>query len=727
MNNKNLHNRYLCTKKNCTYFKSNSTILPMKEKTLKSKKQGKLVYYILAITILIVAFLSVFQIEFVKMRTRKSVADSYEEDCRKITDAYANVVSIRLSEYLKQMRMYTEADINQSQDPLQIQNWLVSHTQSRTPDFDRIGFIDSKGDFYNDQNKITNVKDRIYFKAIMEAGNDSNIDDPVTSKSTGDTIIHVSKAVKVNGRKIGFYSAVVGVNKLNEFIRGIRIGKTGYALLFNSEGQIIATSAPDDNEDNKTIILEGMKPVTQALSEKQSGEQWIKFPKLGNKYITYQPVENADWGFVFMIDASQVYATANEISITLVIAGIVLGLALVLGIGFGIYYSLRPLQQVQSSIDEIASGKADLTKRITGKSESINNEIGGVVKGFNRFTEKLHTIVSDVKDSKEALSAAGLDLDASMQDTSASITQIIANISSVHNQISNQGDSVSQTAGAVNEIASNIESLERMIANQSQGVSNASSAVEQMIGNIASVNSSVDKMASSFDLLSENAKAGAQKQIHVNERIHEIEQQSQMLQEANAAIADIAEQTNLLAMNAAIEAAHAGDAGKGFAVVADEIRKLSETSTSQSKTIGNQLSSIKESIISVVEASQESSEAFNSVTEKISETDQLVRQIKAAMEEQQAGSKQITDSLQSMNDSTVQVRTASEEMSIGNKQILDEVRNLQNATTVMKASMEEMAIGAKKINETGAALSVIAEKMRSSITQIGSQIDQFKV
>ena len=694
------------------------------------KREGKLVFYIVALMVAIVTALTVVQVEVVKKKTASSVSALYEEDCSRITDAYANVISIRLSEYIKQMRMYTEADVTKTRDVNQIQDWLIAHASSRTPDFDRIGYIDEKGDFYNDQGKVTNVYDRTYFQNIMQKGMESDIDDPVTSKSTGTTIIHVSKAVSENGRNVGFYSAVVGVDKITDFVRSINIGETGSSFLLNSQGEIVATSAADfifSDEKNFEAVTNAMSPVFQALKARQTGTMWIDAKKLGKKFVSYQPIENCDWGLCFVIDSSQVYKTSNEIAITLSLAGFLLGLALMFAIGYAVSRSLKPLLLVKAAIEEIASGEADLSKRITGTSEKINNEIGGVVRGFNLFMEKLHTLVKAMKTEKKTLVDTGDQLRYSTQDTSASITQIISNIQSMGNNINSQADSVQSTAGAVNEIASNIESLNNMINQQVTSVAQASSAVEEMIGNINSVNSSVEKMATSFASLEERAVSGAKKQDDVTQKVSQIQAESESLQEANAVISSIAEQTNLLAMNAAIEAAHAGEAGKGFSVVADEIRKLSETSSEQSATIGQQLQRIRTSIDEIVSSSSESREAFASVTDGIHNTDSLVRQIKNAMEEQSVGSKQIIEALHEVNDNSTIVKQASAEMKEGNKAILQEIQMLQNSALSMKTGMDEMAIGAQKINETGATLASLSDQMEVSIDGIGNQIDMFSV
>ena len=445
-------------------------------------------------------------------------------------------------------------------------------------------------------------------------------------------------------------------------------------------------------------------------------------------YSIYSPIRNDDGttvGMLFIAKSLENIEAIKYLTLKIVVP-LAIGLAIVLILLSYLFvrWLMWRISNVSKQLEGMASGEADLTKRVTLR---IVDEIGILVINFNKFCDKLHTIITETKNSKNDLSLSGESLAASIQDTSSAITQIIANIESISHQISAQSNSVHQTAGAVDEISANIDSLNTMIENQSSGVSQASAAVEEMIGNISSVNHSVEKMANSFDELEKNANTGFAKQNDVNERILQIEEQSQMLQEANAAISNIAEQTNLLAMNAAIEAAHAGEAGKGFAVVADEIRKLSETSSAQSKTIGEQLNNIKTSIGEVVSASNESSRSFSVVSQKIKETDQLVMQIKAAMEEQNQGSQQITEALKTMNDSTEEVRAASVEMANGNKMILEEVQLLQSATTEMKGSMDEMSAGARKINETGAALSDISHQVEGAIGKIGSQIDLFKV
>jgi methyl-accepting chemotaxis protein len=696
---------------------------------MKKNKNRKLVIFFLLTLGLVMSALSVLQTLIIAYRTRKSVEKSYLEDCSEITTAYQTAVSNKINDYLNQMYRYISADVVQTGNEEQIVSWLRGHASTRSPDFDYIFFCGPDGVIYTDVDTTTEVKDRPYFKAIMQEGKDEYVDNPVFSKITGKAIIHVVRAAKSGDRTIGFFAGVVSVDTLQKLVGGIKLGSDGSAMLLSGDGTIIAHQ--NEEYPMKMNLLSGcngeqsdLVNLAQEMTKGNTGTAYIKGLDGKRKYVVYAPVGHTFWSFAFIVAENQVHETADMLMrVTAATAAVILAVLLVLA-GLIIVSALKPLHMLQETITGIASGSADLTRRIQITS---NNEIGAVVTGFNLFTEKLQTIIAELKRLKEILTDSGTALSSGVSDTAAAIAQISSGINEMGKHITEQTADVTETAGAVNEIASNIESLDRMVETQAAGVTEASAAVEEMIENIKSVNASVEKMADLFMQLGKNAQEGNARQDDVDKRIKQIESESEMLQEANSVIAGIAAQTNLLAMNAAIEAAHAGEAGKGFSVVAGEIRTLSETSTVQSKRIGEQLKEIRDSINGVVSASTASGAAFGSVVTEIRNTGELVGQIKDAMQQQNEGSKQIMLALHSMNDSTAEVKNASGEMASGNKAILEEVKNLQDTAADMKSNMQEMKLSADKISSTGRELAQITEKVEISIQSIGRQIDLFKV
>ncbi|MDR0670325.1 MAG: methyl-accepting chemotaxis protein, partial [Treponema sp.] len=339
-------------------------------------------------------------------------------------------------------------------------------------------------------------------------------------------------------------------------------------------------------------------------------------------------------------------------------------------------------------LEGLSSKQKDLTNRVSICSV---DELGTIAGMINSFCENMQGGVRDIKNGEKELSGAGGRLEENASIMASSLGEVSVSTEQIRSSLEDQLRSASTSAAAVNQIARNIESLEGSIGTQAASMNAASAAVEEMLGNISSINTMTKKMVDQFTSLEEAAREGGRVQKESGDRIGEIVVQSQTLQGANKIISTIAAQTNLLAMNAAIEAAHAGNAGQGFAVVADEIRKLAENSSNESRNIGNELKQIVETINLVVKGANAATEAFAQVSARIADTQNLVSQVENAIQEQSAGTDQVLRSLKVMNDVTAEVKTGAREMSGGNESMLQELSYLRNSAQEISSRMDAIS------------------------------------
>ena len=680
--------------------------------------------YILAILVVSFVLQNIFIVKSVKAYSQRDYSDFSEkviaEDAGKIQNWNEVLVN--------DLRIYSDNDVTKAGNKDRIIDWLLSHEDIRNPLFNYVMFCTPDGVGYASDGSILTVISKPFFRSIMNDKKKLYVSD-IDFQLDGSVCYYIARpAYNAAGSLIGVFAGAVKLDEIDKMVSELSMGKEGKAILVGSNGVLIShirgMSKYMDLSYSDKAGFSGLDAIAVKACAGESGEGYYRDPNGVLTFASYVPVQGTPWSAILTIPQSQIVAVGNKMRTIILIISVLVGIIVSVACSLMMIAAVKPLKLVQESIHDIASGEADLTQQIVVKSK---NEIGALGDGFNTFMEKLRTIIGGVKDSKEILGDVNIGLQQRIGENGKSIEAIIGDLKDIDSQVENQANSVSQTVSAVEEIAQNIQSLENMIETQSSGVVEASAAVEEMIGNISSVNNSVGYMAQSFDALIQNTEAGIQRQNDVNQRIRNIEEQSKALQTANKTISDIAGQTNLLAMNAAIEAAHAGEAGKGFSVVADEIRKLSETSSAQSKTIREELLKIEGSINDVVSASQASTDMFVEVSNSITQTQQLVLQIKGAMEEQQEGSKQIGDALKLMNDNTSEVRAASHEMAEGNKSILVEIDQLRNTTGVIRDSMDKISSSAGDIKETSNALSEIANSVEAAVGQIGGQIDLFKV
>ena len=513
----------------------------------------------------------------------------------------------------------------------------------------------------------------------------------------------------VNGKQVG---AAVTKQRISDdkFVSKI-------AALYDVKAEYF-TLMTGSKIENKHIIDRVLKGEAVKAIISVKGEEYISY---------YFPIRDAEGNVLTAFHIGKPMADVVTIAkgiflpLTIIAAGItviLVGLIILL-----IYQSiLKRLRFVGKSIKTLSSGEADLTLRVPVKG---NNEFSELGNDVNAFVGILQNLVQKLNNAQLSLEQIGNELGVNSQETASATTEIMANITSVRTQAEVQSKAVTETSSVLQHSTENVQELVNLVNNQVAGITQASAAIEQMIGNISSVSNSVKMMSENFKILDTNVGDGNLKLENVGNKVNQMAEQSKMLLQANNMIAQVASQTNLLAMNAAIEAAHAGESGKGFSVVADEIRKLAETSSVQSKNINAELKEISSTIGDVVVLSKEARNSFDSIVTQLTTTDTLMEQIDNAMTEQSLASTQILEALADMKGQSASVNEKSVDLRAGIENVQNNMNVVAQVSDVILGSMDEMAAGSQQISASSQSVSDLAQSTRENIEVMDSLLRQF--
>jgi methyl-accepting chemotaxis protein len=464
----------------------------------------------------------------------------------------------------------------------------------------------------------------------------------------------------------------------------------GYSFILSKDGEILNHPKDKDVGTNVKDLIWGERVLNSELGK---GEFTYKDDK-GEHLITYRFSGPIIYGSLVNMDP---YLAPFQIMMQIMILIFVSVFILIFILMFIIinYTIVNPLVHVKNMLGDISQGEGDLTNDLIIGS---NDEVGELAGSFNEFLHKMRNIVINIisatiqtVDVKESLSATA-------EEAAAAVVEISANVKGVKNQFTTLDENIYSTSEATNKIQVIIANLGKQVTDQSSAVEESTAAINEMVASLVNVAGITRNRKIATDKLVDITKSGGEKLSETTKLVNDVNSSISAISDMVNVINGIASQTNLLSMNAAIEAAHAGDAGKGFAVVADEIRKLAETSAVNAKGISKELKEIVGKIVVAADSSKATGSAFNQISKEVIAVSEALAEIDSSTLELSRGGEQILKAMQLLNNVTVEVQGGSEKMAEGTELIVGSMQLITRISSETLVSMDEISAGTGEIS-----------------------------
>ncbi|BCZ45632.1 methyl-accepting chemotaxis protein [Clostridium gelidum] len=519
----------------------------------------------------------------------------------------------------------------------------------------------SRAQYSNGNFVAGDVSEKPWYKDLM-SGVPYNMSNPVVSKGTGKTLVVIGVPIKNEADKsIGTMISAVNLSYIQDKVKDFKFGEKGYSLLLGKDGTVLVH--PNEELVMKSKIAEvedaNMQSLGKEMLDKKTGT--FRFTSGKDNFIVfYDQVPLSGWSVASVISEQELFAASEKLMVTLLLITLIIVVILVGIVMIAAKRMVSPLIKLSAFSEEIALGNLTSQLKVTS-----NDEIGKVGKSLNNTVTKLKDMISDISDSANEVSILSDMLSVATDESLRGTDEVSRSMQEIAKGAIAQAESASMASEATMELVADIDEVFKKcnyMLNVVEGSKKVSSSGAEGVKEV------IDSIQTIAVTNSDNVK-----------ETQNLLEKSKQIGQIVYVISDIAEQTNLLALNAAIEAARAGEQGKGFAVVADEVKKLAEESSTASNKIADLINGVQKQIENIAEKMDkgtnevmhgvditttvgknfeevekvfteissivaEVSKAANSMANKANTTDEVISNVAAITEENSAATEQVTAS-----------------------------------------------------------------------------------